>query len=155
MSTFYNKLKLVIPIILVSFLFIGYLTSNEDFLPIFKYREVTEWTPEKKYPRIEVYHSDDKSFRVIGFFSANSERMLIKWDGDTVNVLRSIDGVLRISHNNLRIQDTTIATITENKILPNKMGKTKLFVSFQERVDTLTINIDKIDGELMVYSMPN
>jgi hypothetical protein len=147
-----NRKSIIIILASITIFIILYLLSSEEFLPWLRYRSITQWSNETNVYRSEISIAPDSNYRLFAHYSGNSQRVLIPWFGDSIDVLRHQDGIITdIPSKNIKGYDTSILTLSGDQILPHKVGKTRFIIYFKNGIDTLEVEVEKKQSVFAVH----
>jgi hypothetical protein len=148
------KLKVFLIVILILAAVAGlYMAAGPDFLPWMRYRYIADWSHGNVYYEVELVNDRDSTCRVFYRFSSISRRTMISWSGDSLGEVSNSDGFgLPVKTGDISGFDSSIISITGNRVNPLRVGRTLMLVKLPNRIDTLGVNVKSEEGCLAVSS---
>jgi hypothetical protein len=146
------KKSIVIVLASNAIIVVLFCLSSVEFLPWLRYRAITQWSSERNVYKPEIRVATDSTYRLIVSYSTYSQRVLIPWFGDSIDVMRIQDGFLKLdARKDVAGYDSNTVILTGNQIVPKKIGKTQFIIKLPNLVDTLSVEVEKIETMLAVH----
>jgi hypothetical protein len=138
-------LLLLVPLLLVGL----YAVSGLEFLPWAHYRSISAWSEEEVHYQVKVVPAPDSTYRVVVFAPKTSHQTGITWLGDSVQIGRYNDAFYRLrAEGDLFGFDTSIISVSGNRLIPHRAGTSPLYVRLPAGIDTLSVTVE---ATLAVY----
>ncbi len=144
-------------IVFLSVLLIYKISEDGDFLSSLRYKNVTDWNESGTQYYLSISQRDSLYSYSIRF-SNFSERWITHWIGDTTYNSKLSCGVLspeKQKEIDIWGYDSTIILFKKDKILPQSVGLSEVYIKYPNSLDTLFFEVSNNGGTLIVNEKAN